>query len=82
MLEVSLRASRREALEARRSRDSAETTVRQQSGALAKLQGRVSALEASLVKEQEAGKVRTNCCYVCSRVLSRTPSSSAARGFR
>ncbi|CAN0170602.1 unnamed protein product, partial [Ectocarpus sp. 6 AP-2014] len=56
MLEVSLRASRREALEARRSRDSAETTVRQQSGALAKLQERVSALEASLAKEQEAGK--------------------------
>ncbi|CAB1115961.1 unnamed protein product [Ectocarpus sp. CCAP 1310/34] len=56
MLEVSLRASRREALEVRRSRDSAETTVRQQRGALAKLQERVSALEASLAKEQEAGK--------------------------
>ncbi|CAM9737560.1 unnamed protein product, partial [Ectocarpus fasciculatus] len=56
MLEVSLRASRREALEARRSRDFAETTVRQQSGALAKLKERASALEASLAKEQEAGK--------------------------
>lgn len=66
MLEVSLRSSRREALEARRSRDSAETTVRQQSEALAKLKERVSALEASLAKEKEAGKVRTTDVTFCS----------------
>ncbi|CAN0199148.1 unnamed protein product, partial [Hapterophycus canaliculatus] len=57
MLEVSLRASRREALEERRARDAAERTVRQQREALPILRERVSELEACLAREQEAGKV-------------------------
>ncbi|CAM9263309.1 unnamed protein product, partial [Scytosiphon promiscuus] len=60
MLEVSLRASRREALEERRARDAAERTVRQQREALPRLKERVSELEACLAREQEAGKVASH----------------------
>lgn len=59
LVEVSLRASQREALEARRTRDAAESTVRQQREELTRLKERVSELEASLEREKEAGKVRS-----------------------
>lgn len=59
LLEVSLRAARREALEERRARDTAERTIRQQKEDLPRLKERVSELEACLAREQEAGKVRT-----------------------
>jgi len=68
-VEVSLRASRKEAMEARRARDAAESTVRQQREDLTRLKERVSELEASLEREQEAGKVCIvfNCMpQVCS----------------
>ena len=58
MLDVSLRASRREALTARQARDAAESTVREQKEALASLGERVSELEASLAREKNAGKVQ------------------------
>lgn len=58
LVEVSLRASRREASEARRARDAAERTVRQQREELMRLKARVSELERSLEREKEAGKVR------------------------
>ncbi|CAN0415452.1 unnamed protein product, partial [Laminaria digitata] len=56
MLDVSLRASRREALAARRARDAAESVVREQKEALTSLRESVSDLEASLAREQKAGK--------------------------
>ncbi len=67
-IEVSLRASRKEALEARRARDAAESTVRQQKEDLTMLKQRVSELEASLEREQEASKVLfvLNCMSKCS----------------
>ena len=65
MLDVSLRASRREALTARRERDAAEGVVREQKEALASLRERVSDLEASLAREQKAGKVEYSCCCCC-----------------
>lgn len=57
LLEVSLRASRTEALAARRARDAAESTVREQREKLTISRDRVSELEACLAKEKEAGKV-------------------------
>lgn len=57
LLEVSLRASRTEALMARRARDAAESTVREQRETLTVLRERGSELEARLAKEKEAGKV-------------------------
>lgn len=57
-LGVSLRASRREALEARRARDAAESTVREQREALTTLEGTVSELKEALEKEKEARQVR------------------------
>lgn len=57
-LGVSLRASRREALEARRARDAAESTVREQREVLTTLDGTVLELKEALEKEKEARKVR------------------------
>lgn len=59
LLEIALKASRREASEARRARDVAELTVSKQRAALVTLRTRVSDLEASFAKEQGSGKVRT-----------------------
>lgn len=74
LLEVLLRASRREALVARRARDAAEGTVREQRGDLAALRKRVSELEAFLAREEEAGKVGGRvffCCFLfCDRLVS------------
>lgn len=59
LLETALKASRREASEARRARDAAERTVSKQRAALVTLRTRISDLEASFAKEQGSGKVRT-----------------------
>lgn len=57
-LGVSLRASRREALEARRARDAAESMVREQRETLTTLEGTVFELKEALEKEKEARQVR------------------------
>lgn len=64
VLEVSLRASRREASDARRARDIAEGTVREQKAALMMLKEKVSDLEASLGREKNARQVCA-CMRVC-----------------
>lgn len=78
VLEVSLKASRREAMEARRARDMAENTVRQQREDLTRLQKKVGDLEASLAREQEACEVHIYflffiSCLVCPTSTQQSP---------
>lgn len=59
MLEVCLKASKRECSDALRARDAAEDLIREQQSALVTLRAKVSELEANIAREAQAGKVRT-----------------------